>query len=296
MKILSIQSSVVHGYVGNRSATFPLQLLGNDVSCINTVQFSTHTGYPTIKGQKLNEQDISTLFEGLQANGITDFDGLLTGYISAEGIHALHKISSQLKSLWVLDPVMGDEERGLYVSPDIPALYKDLMLHADIITPNQFELQVLSDMEITDMASVKAACAKLHSLGVKQIVVTTFRDPIEPEMIKIVGSTNGSMFSVTVPYHSRPYQGTGDLFAALLLHYSLAGLALPEAVTRVLDTMAPVIQSTGAHFDSEMARLGITDWRADKNAQVCRASELRLIPCAKDMLDPAPRYSITLLN
>lgn len=306
-RILSIQSSVVSGYVGNRSATFPLQLLGNDVSCINTVQFSTHTGYPIIRGQKLNESDIMTLFEGLEDNGITKFDGLLTGYVPGiEGIKAIERITSKLftqesKPLWVLDPVMGDEERGLYVSPDVPALYRDLLAsgHAKIITPNQFELQVLAEVEITDLESIQRACQKLHRIGVNNIVVTTFRDPQDPQSIKIIGSSTNeaSMFSVSVPYHSRPYQGTGDLFAALLLHYSLAGLRLEVAVLKVLDSMAPVIRLTGQAFEETLTRHHITDWRSEKAKggsglakELCRASELRLIECRDDLLRPLPLF------
>ena len=41
--ILSIQSHVVYGFAGNKSATFPMQLLGVDVWALNTVQFSNHT-------------------------------------------------------------------------------------------------------------------------------------------------------------------------------------------------------------------------------------------------------------
>lgn len=311
-RILSIQSSVVSGYVGNRSATFPLQVLGYDVSCLNTVQFSTHTGYPTIRGQKLSRSEILTLFEGLVENGVARLDGFLTGYVpGASGIEAIREIARQVKQsttstttpststvTWVLDPVMGDEERGLYVSPDIPPLYRTLIGHADIITPNQFELEVLSQCKITTLASLRAACQVLHALGVKSIVVTTFRDPENPEFIKVIGSqSDGTAFEVQVPYYSRPYQGTGDLFAALLLAYTLRGLNLQEAVIKVLDSMKRVLERTGEVFDQH---IGSLDWRLEKKegrgAAICQACELRIVESVEDILHPKPFYHCKILT
>ena len=70
-RILSIQSHVVSGYVGNKSATFPLQLLGYEVDAINSVQFSNHTGYTKgIRGQRLQDVELWDLVEGLLANDI----------------------------------------------------------------------------------------------------------------------------------------------------------------------------------------------------------------------------------
>ncbi|ORY76645.1 Ribokinase-like protein, partial [Protomyces lactucae-debilis] len=231
-RILSIQSSVVHGYVGNRSATFPLQLHGYDVACLNTVQFSTHTGYPSIHGSKLPAEEIRALYTGLEVNGAVEtIAGLLTGYVpGADGILAIKDIAASIRAssptpaLWVLDPVMGDEERGMYVSEEIPPLYKELITHADVITPNQFELGVLAGMEITGVDSLRKALDTVHTeRGIRRIVVTTFRK--DEGTIWVVGSDSASstppniatQFAVEVPYSDCPFQGTGDLFAALLL-------------------------------------------------------------------------------
>lgn len=298
-RILSIQSSVCTGYVGNRAATFPLQLLGFDVSCINTVQLSTHTGYPIIKGQRLSRSELEVLFEGLASNRVDHFAGLLTGYVpGAEGIAAVGTIAKSLKSshpdtVWVLDPVMGDEERGLYVSPEIPPLYKSLVHLADIITPNQFELEVLSGVKVVDKASLVEACRGIHAQGVGKIVVTTFRDPECPEQISVIGSEDGGehMFEVGVPYYSRPYQGTGDMFASLLLAYTLRGHSLEEAVLLVLDSMKPVLSKTGRVFDELVGHL---DWRIEKKegrgAAVCQACELRIVESADAILNPKKCY------
>jgi pyridoxine kinase len=78
-RVLSIQSHTVQGYVGNKSAVFPLQLLGFDVDPINSVQFSNHTGYPTFRGQVLNGSQLWDLIEGLAENDLLHYTHLLTG-------------------------------------------------------------------------------------------------------------------------------------------------------------------------------------------------------------------------
>lgn len=298
-RILSIQSSVVHGYVGNRSATFPLQLHGFDVACFNTVQFSTHTGYPHIHGTKLQAKEFEQLYLGLQENGcMQGVAGLLTGYVpGAIGVQAVRRISEDLLAseqppLWVLDPVIGDEERGLYVSEEIPPLYRQTMARAHVITPNQFELGVLAQQPVTDVPSLKKALATVHAAGVERVVVTTFRR--DAETILVVGSqVDKQAFAVEVPYSDCPFQGTGDLFAALLLARLLNGDALDAAVLGVLASMKPVLQRTEAVFREGCGQLGISDWRAEKKrgkegqaASVCRLAEVRIIESAQDMLNP----------
>lgn len=307
--ILSIQSSVVTGYVGNRAATFPLQLLGFNVSCLNTVQFSTHTGYPAIRGGKLTREEIETLFTGIVENGAaSEVVALLTGYVpGAEGVSAVQSIAQTLlgwraETLWVLDPVMGDEERGLYVSSEVPALYRSLIAQATIITPNQFELEVLAEVPVVTLQDVCHACDALHARGVRNIVVTTFRDPEDRDFIKIVASSrktdgHNDRFLVRVPYHPRPYQGTGDLFAALLTANYFRKRSLRQAVPAVLDAMAPVLARTGRRFD---AVIKDRDWRAEKtpgadkvkHAEICRACELCIIESAADIMSPAKLYSV----
>lgn len=102
-RVLSIQSHVVHGYVGNKSAVFPLQLLGFDVDFINSVQLSNHTGYPVWKGQILDCQDLTTLMDGLRANGLIDrYTHLLTGY--ARSATFLRQIASIVREIKTANP------------------------------------------------------------------------------------------------------------------------------------------------------------------------------------------------
>lgn len=179
-RILSVQSHVVSGYVGeyhgvvlalyglvltsragNRAATFPLQTLGYDVDVINTVQFSNHTGYGHTNGHKTTPEQLLAVFEGLFTNGLTGYMRVLTGYIpGAEALSAVGEQVARLKQrkevIYLLDrewqadrlnksliisAVMGDIGTGLYVSPDVVPVYKRLLNLATIITPNQFEAE-----------------------------------------------------------------------------------------------------------------------------------------------------------
>jgi pyridoxine kinase len=98
--VLSIQSWVCHGYVGNRCSVFALQLLGIEVDAINTVNFSNHTGYPSWKGQKLDGDQLYELFDGLVVNVLAQYSHLLTGYISTpSSLRNVMKIRSKLKEM-----------------------------------------------------------------------------------------------------------------------------------------------------------------------------------------------------
>ncbi|CAI5526801.1 unnamed protein product [Closterium sp. Naga37s-1] len=83
-KAACMWDAVSPGYVGNKAAVFPLQLLGFDVDPINSVQLSNHTGYPTWKGQILDGEQLWALIEGLEANGLLFYSHLLTG-----GLHRI---------------------------------------------------------------------------------------------------------------------------------------------------------------------------------------------------------------
>ncbi len=230
-------------------------------------------------------------------NDMGCFSGLLTGYVSGkEGVEAIGQVARELKAkhgvLWLLDPVMGDEERGLYVSDDIVPVYRQLVSDADIITPNQFELELLSETKIDSIDSLKLAFTKLHNVGVENIVVTTFREKRSVDTITVVGShrTQGA-FAIDVPYYDRPYQGTGDLFAALLIGYVLKNFDLRRAVEVVLSTMQPILELTGTTFD---ARMQGANWRMERKrgrgAFVSAACELRLVESVRNILEPKLLY------
>jgi pyridoxine kinase len=166
--------------VGNKSAVFPLQVLGLDVDPINSVQFSNHTGYDVCKGDVLEGVQLLKLVEGLEANGLlSGYTHLLTGYIGSPSfLHAVVQVATKLKALnpglqYVCDPVLGDEGK-LYVAEALVETYKTQVLPlADVLTPNQFEAEILTGIKIQSESDAQRACLLLHAHGPRTVVVTS---------------------------------------------------------------------------------------------------------------------------
>mmetsp|Transcript_37968 Transcript_37968/g.68375 ORF Transcript_37968/g.68375 Transcript_37968/m.68375 type:complete len:386 (-) Transcript_37968:286-1443(-) len=190
-RVLSIQSHVVSGYVGNKAAVFPLQLLGFEVDVINSVQFSNHTGYPSgWEGEVLDGSMLRQLVGGMDRNGLlsseSDSGGIgniLTGYIGSESfLRAVVSVVQKLKDLnpkcrYICDPVLGDMGK-FYVPKELVDIYRrDVLPLADVITPNQFEVEQLTGISIQSMKDAQHACSILHDLGVSLVLITSIVFP-----------------------------------------------------------------------------------------------------------------------
>ncbi|PVV01042.1 hypothetical protein BB560_004555 [Smittium megazygosporum] len=228
-RVLSIQSHVVSGYVGNRAATFPMQYCGLDVDVINTVQLSNHTGYKSIKGSVFEGSHITDLFSGLETNGLTDYDYVLSGYMgNSDNVQAVSEIVRSLKNknkntFFLLDTVLGDYGE-LYVPVELVDLYRvHLCPLADMVTPNQFEAETLSGKKIKNINDAVEICDFFHSLGVKIVVITSFSLPDEhPDtLLHLVASIKSGgksqVLKVSFPFLRGYFTGAGDLLCALLL-------------------------------------------------------------------------------
>ncbi|KAL4114112.1 hypothetical protein PRIC2_014792 [Phytophthora ramorum] len=263
-RVLSIQSHVVQGYVGNKSAVFPLQLLGMDVDPINSVQFSNHTGYETFTGRRLTGDELHELLDGMEANDLLRdaHTHLLTGYIgSISLLDAIVRVYERLRAaqsnperlLYVCDPVMGDLGK-LYVPLELVDLYRSKVLPiCDVLTPNQYECELLAEMELRTVKDAMRACKKLHTLGPKVVVISSFQEAAEGETPKelvvigskvIAGGINGGepqceQYQVRFPFIDSYYTGTGDLFAALLLAWLYR---FPNDFKRALENVISTIQ------------------------------------------------------
>jgi pyridoxine kinase len=278
-RVLSIQSHVVHGYVGNKAAVFPLQLLGLDVDFINSVQFSSHTGYAHFPyGQVLDDTQLLTLLKGLETNQLLENVGyLLTGYIGSmaflravvlDVFQTAKRCNPQLQ--FVCDPVLGDHGK-FYVPPELAQVYREIVIpHADIVTPNQFEVEQLTGVHIVSLDDAKHACAKLHAMGPAIVFLTSIVLDDAPDMISIVASSkteatidddhdnkhNGTKYEqwkIDCPKIPGSFTGTGDVTAALLLghlakcradHHTRNNDALKDAMEKVINTMYVLIERT----------------------------------------------------
>ncbi|KAF4520683.1 hypothetical protein B566_EDAN006359 [Ephemera danica] len=254
-RVFSIQSHVVSGYVGNKSATFPLQVLGFEVDAINSVQFSNHTGYGSWKGQVLNEDGLSDLTEGLIKNELDEYSHLLTGYVgSASFLLKIADLVSHLRQVnpslvYVCDPVMGDNGK-MYVPESLLPIYRDRIVPlADIITPNQYEAELLTGISITCVDDAWRAIQLLHEKGPRTVVLSSTELGSEDSLLGLASSrTEGGNYtrvSIKIPKFPANFTGTGDLFAALFLSWmSHSGGDLKTAIEKTVSTLQAVLKRT----------------------------------------------------
>ncbi|XP_047485182.1 pyridoxal kinase-like isoform X1 [Penaeus chinensis] len=297
VRVLSIQSHVVSGYVGNKSACFPLQVLGFEVDTINSVQFSNHTGYKSFKGQVLDNNQLGDLIDGLKDNSIDFYSHLLTGYIGSKSF--LEKVKSVVEHLktvnpnliYVCDPVMGDHGK-MYVPEDLLPVYrKHIVPLADIITPNQYEAELLSGRKIKNEGDAMEVMKWFHEQGAKTVVLSSTELGSENELLGLASSViNGTStrLQIGIPRLPVNFTGTGDLFASLLLgwmHHTDSNLK--KSVENTVDTMQTILRRT-----LDMARQ-----EAGPNAPLTvRHLELKLVQSLDDIRNPVSKCQASVLE
>jgi pyridoxine kinase len=246
MNVLSIQSHVAFGHVGNASAVFPMQRLGVEVWPVHTVQFSNHTGYGAWKGRVFDGPAIEELIDGIADRGVLGrCDGVLSGYMGSADIgtailSAVARVrQANPQALYCCDPVIGDVGRGVFVRPGIPEFMRDQAVPtADIVTPNQFELEYLSGRTTETLADAKVAVAAVQGLGPEVVLVTSLYTHETPAgAIDLLAGDADGFWRVRTPRLSVAVNGAGDAIAALfLVHYARSGsapTALGEAAASV---------------------------------------------------------------
>ncbi|XP_037686814.1 pyridoxal kinase isoform X2 [Choloepus didactylus] len=307
-RVLSIQSHVVRGYVGNRAATFPLQVLGFEIDTVNSVQFSNHTGYAHWKGQVLNSDELHELYEGLRLNKVNKYDYVLTGYTRDKSFLAMvvdivQELKQQnTKLVYVCDPVMGDKwdgEGSMYVPEDLLPVYKEKVVPvADIITPNQFEAEILTGRKIRTQEEALEVMDTLHAMGPDTVVITSSDLPSmrgsdylialgSQRTWKPDGSTVTERIRMEIRRVDAVFVGTGDLFAAMLLAWTHKHPDnLKVACEKTVSAMHHVLQRT---IRCAQAQAG--NGQKPSPAQL----ELRMIQSKRDIEDPKIVIQATLL-
>ncbi|KAG4305837.1 hypothetical protein PORY_000747 [Pneumocystis oryctolagi] len=330
-RILSIQSSVSWGYCGNKSATFPLQLLGYDVSTINTVQFSNHTGYGHWRGQSLTYQHLMDLYKGLKENDfIREYQFLLTGYVPGkEGVESILHISKDLKEVnpsigWLLDPVLGDQGR-FYVSEEVIPVYKQLIPMCDLITPNQFESRlfiyrgngfliqnrVLSGEKITSFDTLLYCLEVLHKkYNLKHIVISSVQFSSNNKELHVIASSCKSDYTpravkITVPYYDYVLVGIGDLFSALLLGQfgSHIKSTVPDEIdatlmplSHALELVVASVQAVIRNTVKSILNNPVYQKEQLSTAQMFKLSELCIIQSQDELKNPTVEYKACRLS
>ena len=270
MNILSIQSGVIYGHVGNGAAVFALQRLGHEVWPIDTVRFSNHPGHGAVRGGATAPAEMAELIGGLADHGWLGTAGaVLTGYLGQadQGPVVLEAVArvrdANPDALWALDPVIGDHGR-VFVKPGIPAFLRDQAApHADILTPNAFELSLLTARSCDRLAEAVAAAHDLRIAGGRadRIVAVTALAPADgaPGMLVNLAIGPAGAWRVTTPRIEHPANGAGDLFAALLLGNYLANRDLRGALAAATASVHAVIARSAAARSRELVLIGAQD-------------------------------------
>ena len=255
--VLSIQSNVAWGYVGNSAAVFALQRLGFDVLQVHTVLFSNHTGYGQFRGQILSAEHIRDILAGLRERGVLHKVGaVLSGYLGnadtgAAILDAVNDIRHANPGLrYLCDPVMGDVGRGLFVNPAIPGFLRDQAIpFANIITPNQFEFELLTGAKLGSIAEAVTVARQLRGRGPDTIIITSLATPdIPADQLGTLAVNGQGAWLVSTPkidLHPLP-NGMGDVFAATLLGRMMEGQALPQALELATATLYSLVKATTA--------------------------------------------------
>jgi pyridoxine kinase len=289
MTVLSIQSHVARGYVGNRAAVFPLERMGINVLPVHTVQFSSNAGIPGWTGTVFSPEHVADIVAGLDNQGVLKHcDAVLSGYIGNTGIgmailDAVDRVKAgNTQALYCCDPVMGDIPDGLYVREDIPDFMRTHCLgKSDIITPNMYEAEVLSGLSIVDAISASRAADRLHALGPRIVVITSYRQqgrsgigffmscrpatlpgpesdvgPQSPWSLEPSRSLEAmecfELWTPVLDFTKQP-KGTGDLFSALFLGRILLLRDPVQALEAAAAALFGILEHTMNVTGSELA-------------------------------------------
>jgi pyridoxine kinase len=263
--VLSVQSWVACGNVGNTAALFPLQRLGCETWSLNTVAFSNHTGYEKWRGDTVPASEIATLFEGIAELGVLSrCDAVLSGYLGeAETGPVLLDIVARIKkanprALFCCDPVMGDVGLGYYVRAGIPEFFRDRALAlADVITPNRFELEWLSGRQVITLANARDAVVALRQLGPRIVLATSLATAAD--YVAAVAAGPDGIWAVETPRLPIEATGCGDAVAALFLGWLLKGKSVPDALAATIAAIYGVIEATMRSGASELALIVAQD-------------------------------------
>jgi pyridoxine kinase len=287
MTVISIQSQVAYGHVGNSAAVFPLQMHGIDVVSVPTTLLSNRPGYPTIRGRVLDAELVADLLLGIEERGAVDRClMILSGYLGSAEIAAVvadfiaRAKARNPKLIYCCDPVFGDRDRGLFVQADIPPLVRDLLSpQADIITPNHFEFEWLCGTRATTTDQMIIQAKGLLARGPSTVVVTSAKleDTPEDEIETLaIEQTKGGLkaWRVRAPKLPVSPSGTGDLFASLLMSARISGSDTPDALGHAASAIFAVLERT-ANSGTE---------------------EMRIVESAEQLINPKRRFDAIAVN
>jgi pyridoxine kinase len=252
---------VAYGHVGNSAAVFPLQRMGFEVWPVNTVHFSNHTGYGQWRGTVLPAGDVAGVVRGIEDRGVLPgCDAVLSGYMGEASLgEVIVGAAARVKqhnprAVYCCDPVMGDAGRGFFVRPGIPEFIKGVAVPAaDVITPNQFELEFLTGVEVGVLDDALGAADEARRLGPGIVLTTSLRRTDAPAgTIEMLVVSEEGAWLVGTPLLALEVNGAGDATAALFLARLLRGETVAQALSMTASAVYAVLEETYRTGSREM--------------------------------------------
>ena len=272
MRVLSIQSHVAYGHVGNSAAVFPLQRLGHEVWPVLTVNFSNHTGYGAWRGPLIPASDVADVVQGIEDRGVLSAcDAVLSGYqgspeIADVVVDAVARVkAANPAATYTCDPVMGNATSGCFVNPAIPPKYRETVIPvADVLTPNQFELGFITDRDALGATSpledVLTAADEVRGLGPSTVLVTSVDRQGSPEdAIEMLAVTPEGAWLVQTPRLPMKANGSGDITAALFTAHLHDTGSPAEALARTASSVFAVLRATLDSGERELRLIAAQD-------------------------------------
>jgi pyridoxine kinase len=283
MTVISIQSQVAYGHVGNSAAVFPLQMHGIDVMAVPTTLLSNRPGYPTIRGRVLDAELVADLLRGIEERGAVDgCRMILSGYLGSPEIATVvadfvaRARARNPALLYCCDPVLGDRDRGLFVHAAILPLVRDRLCPlADILTPNHFEFEYLVGANATTSDELIAQAQTLLARGPSTVVITSAELSDTPDgQIETLAVERSQGWRVRTPRLPISPSGTGDLFAALFAAARVQGANTPDALGHAASAIFAVLERTA----------------------VSGTEEMRIVESAEQLVHPARRFDAVAIG
>lgn len=261
MRVLSIQSCVSYGHVGNSAAVFPMQRLGHEVMPVHTVVFSNHTGYGAWGGQLIAGDVVRSIVQGIdERGGLDDVDLVLSGYQGGNDIgDAILEAVSLVKqrnphAVYACDPVLGSAKSGCFVAPEVQSLIRDRVVpSADLITPNQFELGFLTGTDPHSLEETLSSVDLIRGAGPSTVLVTSVFRPDRPaDTIEMLAVTPDGAWIVRTPQLPFKRNGSGDVAAALFSSHLRASGDAADALGRTAASVYELLRNT---FEADATEL-----------------------------------------
>lgn len=267
-EVLSIQSAVAYGFVGNSCAAFALRRAGIDVWPVDTVNFSNNTDYGTWRGPIMTIEQVTDVVKGVDERGVlARVDAVLSGYQGAPDMGKAILDAVRLtrernpEAIYCCDPVMGDADLGFYAAAGIPEFMRErVVAEATVMTPNLFELEYLTDCAPSTFTDVLDAVAKLRERGPETVLVTSvvgFDDDVDG--MRMVAQNGSQTWQVVTPMIDQKFTGSGDLTSSLFLASLLNGESLGEALSSVASAVYSVLKRTNELGRRELALVQAQD-------------------------------------